>query len=348
MLLALLYVGVILAWRLLGQTELAGAWAYRLVDLFSVWFYLPLPLLVLNAIWRRQWRSLAWLAVPCFLFLFDYGMLFLPRGSTEPGLPLRVMTANLLATNTEVGELGQAVVEQDPDVVAVQELSPRLAAALGERLSGDYPYQLLYPSESNPNLGLYSRMPLRPAQGRADGCPCQEATVDLDGQVVTIINAHPNRPRVSFRRVGPLPVPTGFDTSRHDRELRLILARARAVETPVILLGDFNLSDRQRSYLQLRQSLDDAYRAAGWGLGYTFPSENFAQLPSELGALRLPVVPLVRIDYVFYSAGWSAADARVVELPGSDHFSVVADLSLTAAGRPTRQAAGGTTDAVAY
>ncbi len=158
--------------------------------------------------------------------------------------------------------------------------------------------------------------------------------------MVTVLNVHPTRPTLGLRRVGPIPVPTRFDTSRRDQALRAIVARVKTIATPLIVLGDFNLSDRDATYRLLGGMLNDVYREAGWGLSNTFPSRgDFDGWPSQGGGIDLLYLPVVRLDYVFTSAGWIPTGAQVVDVPGSDHLSVMADLLLPASS-PQRPASG--------
>jgi endonuclease/exonuclease/phosphatase (EEP) superfamily protein YafD len=84
--------------------------------------------------------------------------------------------------------------------------------------------------------------------------------------------------------------------------------RAALAETmPIVLAGDFNLSDRELGYRELAGSFRDAARA-GWA-GNTF----------DQGLWRLF---FLRIDYVFVDRSWCAADAHRVDVPGSDHEAV--------------------------
>lgn len=333
MLVALLYTAGIVVWHLLDYTPLAGWWPYRLVSLVDIWFFLPLPLLLLYAWFRRRLRTVVVLCLPLLLFTYEYGDLFLPTARAESEQSLRVMTANLLSANEETQALGATVIDQRPDVLAVQELTPRLARSLEAQIGREYPYKALYPKGAYPDLGIYSRFPLRGVvaeRSRAGDCPCQQATVDLPDGSITVLNVHPGRPNMNFRRIGGLPLPTSYDTRERDRELRAILERAREIDGPLVVLGDFNLSDQDRSYRLLDQTLNDAYRAAGWGLGYTFPTATLDETLLGRGVARLPYFPLVRIDYVFHSDHLTSNTARVVGLPGSDHLAVVADLRLEA------------------
>ncbi|MHB1416888.1 MAG: endonuclease/exonuclease/phosphatase family protein [Chloroflexota bacterium] len=335
MLLAILYCALLAAWYLLGLSPAGDWWPYRLASLFAIWLFLPLPALLLYAAWRRRWQAMALLVLPLALLAVQYGYLLLPRQPAGSGAPLRVMTANLLSSNAEVGSLGTAIAREHPDLLAVQELNPDLARSLDAQVGREFPYVLYYPDESYPTLGLYSRFPLAASAttGNGDGCPCQQATADVNGRAVTVLNVHPPRPTLGFRRIGPVPVPTRFDTARRDRALRAIVARAQAIAGPLVVLGDFNTSDRDPAYGLLAGALDDTFRVAGWGPGYTFPSRSsFDGWPSQGGGIEIFYLPVVRIDYVFTSPGWTPTGAQVVNVPGSDHLSVVADLVLTGSG----------------
>ncbi|MEZ4675021.1 MAG: hypothetical protein R2932_12340 [Caldilineaceae bacterium] len=107
---------------------------------------------------------------------------------------------------------------------------------------------------------------------QANGCNCQELTIDLDGQLVTVINIHPWPPHVyspSRRFLGSL---TDFTTANQDETFDAILARLAAITDPRLLVGDFNTSERQKNYHRINAVLTDAFAEAGWGMGYTFPT----------------------------------------------------------------------------
>jgi len=90
-----------------------------------------------------------------------------------------------------------------------------------------------------------------------------------------------------------------------------------AVTAPVVVQGDFTMSDQSRAYSALTTSLQDSFREAGTGLGRTFPNSL------HLGRVRIPG-PLVRIDYVFHSPQLQATAATVNCIEGqSDHCAVV-------------------------
>src|SRR5512133_3678080 len=209
LLLVILYACIVVAWTLLLQTPISGWWPVQLAEVFHVWLYLPLLPLILMVLLTREWRTAVWLVLPLAIFGLQYGQLFLPSSRVEDGSSLRVITANLQFENRDVGDIAALLSSRHPDVVGVQELGTAMAGPLGERMKEEYPYQALYPSSSSRGMGILSRYPIvdvRPPE-MADGqCNCQQATIDVKGQPVTILNVHPNPPNIRARRIGPLVV----------------------------------------------------------------------------------------------------------------------------------------------
>jgi endonuclease/exonuclease/phosphatase family metal-dependent hydrolase len=88
------------------------------------------------------------------------------------------------------------------------------------------------------------------------------------------------------------------------------LRRAALAETmPVVIAGDFNMSDRQLGYRNMVASFRDASRA-GWAAD-TYDHGVWRAL-------------LLRIDYLFVDPSWCAADSLRIAVPGSDHEAVEA------------------------
>jgi vancomycin resistance protein VanJ len=317
---AVLYVIGILLWVAASQTPVVHSWPYSLIGVFKPWVYmLSLPLAVVT-FWRCGLRGSVWLIIPLLMFTAEYGPRFLPRGGGSGGAPIRVMTANVQYVNSNADAVASAVFEYSPDVIAVQELSSEISAPLAEKLRERYPYQELYPESSSHGMGIFSRYPITsssPAEMEPLSCRCQQMTVDFNGKQVTIINVHPSPPKGRLKRDVP---PIEFRTADNEAALRTILARADAIQEPLLILGDFNVGEGQPPYSWVQDRYRDTYGEVGSGFGLTFPATQ---------AYGRPVFPMVRIDYIFHDEAWTSRSAWTVLLPGSDHRGVVADLSLT-------------------
>jgi vancomycin resistance protein VanJ len=300
------------------------------VELFSSFLPLSLlPALILwpVSLWRRRWRLSALLVTAVIAFVVWYGGNFVPSGvpRSSTAATLRLMTYNLHAETNAIAPLAAVIRESQADLVALQEVSPELAQVLSRELSDAYPYQALHPASDNAILGqgVLSRYPIRTDEYWRIALGHQRVEVDLGDESLTLYNTHPVHP---FRlREGKL-----FDSSGHQQEVDVILSRAKRDTGPVIIAGDFNMSDQSSDYQRIAQDFNDAYRERGWGLGFTFPDFAYASaLPANLPVMSLFVRPLARLDYVFHSADLQALSAYVVaNSGGSDHRPVLAEFSV--------------------
>jgi endonuclease/exonuclease/phosphatase (EEP) superfamily protein YafD len=322
---ALIYCIVVVALGLLWTFQTQQIWWLELSRIFSLFLFAPLVLCLPAALLiRSRWlRSAAALAMMMFLALFG-GRLVPPFRQAATGIPIRILTINQLYTNDRTADLIAAIRAQQADIVAIQELTPELASAAKQQLFEQYPYQALTPGDTDLGLGVLSRYPIRLAE-REQEYSAQRMLVHVDGQDITLINVHPRAPQVATRRLRqfrPVKVVLNYDTTLRGRELPRLLGTIDTIDGPLIVVGDFNTSDREQPYAELAARLHDAFGETGWGFGFTFPNDN------ELARMRVPF-PLVRIDYIWSRGGILPAAARVIcDFGGSDHCAVTADLVL--------------------
>jgi endonuclease/exonuclease/phosphatase (EEP) superfamily protein YafD len=312
----------VFGWHALRYTPLTHWWPFELFDIFGLLLFAPLPLLLLLSMLCASRTAGLWLMAPVLLLSWEYGGLMLPQVQTAEGRPLRVMTANLLVSNGERARVAAGIIAEDADIVALQELGTGMSEYLARELKTAYPHQLLGPSDAPDGLGILSRYPIRtePETGwYGHVCQCQRVRIDLGSEQLVFINVHPPPPAIGLGRLGRLPMPTGFDPRQTNEPLDAALDGVDLQYTPTVVAGDFNVSDRQPKYRELRRHLNDAFREAGWGLGYSFPSRTFE---------RFPDLSIIRIDYILHDRSMTATAARTGVTPGSDHRHVIADLRL--------------------
>jgi endonuclease/exonuclease/phosphatase (EEP) superfamily protein YafD len=277
------------------------------------------------ALYRRRWASLVVEGICAAAFVWLFGDVFLgpdldppPEGATV----ITVMTYNLGDGLARPEKLVPLIRETGADIVGLQEVNPETEAALATELTDLYPYQALY-GLGIPGKGLLSRYPIL----RSDllelnpGRPDLRAVVDVDGAPVTVIVAHPPPPRLERTGIRQRPGTAA--------QVDGLVATVAAVEGPLLVLGDFNVTRLHDAYRRLQAAgLRDVYRLAGRGAGFTTPTRlaKLAERGNRLGDLPLP--PLLRIDYVWVSVHWQPLEAWVGDDAGSDHLPVVARLAL--------------------
>lgn len=304
----------------------------ELVNAFLPFLFLPLLVWVPLAGLSRS-RTL-WGAVLVLLMLFGglYGPLFLPRpmrSVTAGEARLSVMTFNLRYEYYDPARLVATLVASGADVIALQELAPSVVVALRPAVAAAYPHAV-WPA-GGAEVGLLSRYPIaahawfRPAEA---GRTALRATLEVAEVPTAFFVLHPFPPGVLW--LGRSRVPRGLAYGVPiDAQMRDVVQRVASFDGPVVVLGDFNMSEQSRGYAVLVDALTDAYREAGWGFGFTFPQD--VRLEGGRGIRRMIGYvpgPFVRIDYIFRSEDFFAERARVTCEGASDHCYLTADLVL--------------------
>ncbi|MFL7791246.1 MAG: endonuclease/exonuclease/phosphatase family protein [Anaerolineae bacterium] len=279
--------------------------------LLPAFIFLPVMLRV------RRWPTAVMLAVGVAAFLWLFGGLFFPQLSApaHTGI-LTVMTYNVANDSIAPGDLVSVLRASGADIIALQELSGEHATAIERDLGDLYPHQALH-GYGIPGKGLLSRYPILEEELfylEAHRLPYLRTVVAVDGEGwgqgeidVTVIVAHPPPPEI-----GRL----GYSVNPHAVLEITSLAQMSKAGGPSILMGDFNMVDQSDNYHILADAgLKDAFRAAGWGFGATWPARRME-----------PLQPVVRLDYIWYSPHIQAVRAWVGPEAGSDHLPVFAEL----------------------
>ncbi len=239
-------------------------------------FLAGVPLLAGALLWRLgpATVAIATLAIAVCAVRFGPGMISLPVPLPE-GQTLTVMTWNLAAGEGAAELLVERLLASDADLVALQELRPEHVAKIEAEpvLSECFPGRLLVPQRGTLGIGLLSSRPLIDATAGLDP-PLIVARIQPAEDVdVTVATAHARPPR--FGLLGGF-LPVAYDARIRDDDLRAVRAEVGARSTdPLILLGDFNVTDREPGYTDLTDGLLDAHTDAGFGTGLATGGRRF-------------------------------------------------------------------------
>jgi vancomycin resistance protein VanJ len=293
--------------------------ALALTQIIAPYLFWPL-LLLLPLTFRQRSGVLRLLLIACalvYMARFPIRLTAAPPPTTTPGAQqIEVMTWNLYAGNTRLDDIVATLKMTEAEIVALQELS----FAQAERIENDpelrrrYPYRLLAPHERMSGVGLLSAYPFAEIQPNAAAAPRWVRIDPSGGQSVVVFNTHLTRPW--FER------PTGYKTARRDEQIATLRQRIAPLldrGEHVLLLGDFNLTEREPGYAELTAGLHDTYRLVGGGRGHSWR-------PWPLNTWNFA---LLRIDYLLSSPDLVPLRASTDCTPsGSDHCRVEATFEL--------------------
>lgn len=241
-----------------------------------------------------------------------------PNVDPGDGSGFTVLSYNIGNGMAKPGPLVDFLENETADIVGLQELAVPQAEAIASRLSEKYPHQILVPTGFS-GKGLLSRFPLIGGASVSfnPDRPDLSAHIEVGGDVVKVFVAHPRPPKVTLSGVMFDPI------TQNQIEM---VAVAAMKERPSVILGDFNLTERQAEHVFIRShGLIDAFQELG---------HRAASFPKRLGQTqrigsrgnRIPLTPVIRIDYIWYTEELHASTVWVGKDAGSDHLPVHARL----------------------
>jgi len=305
----------VFAFRFIGErwwVTGVGLYVPRLV------FGLPLPILVL-----------ALLVVPLMGFSAPW-----PRFAATHSPTMRVLSYNV-ESGHGVGNYDDVLAEvarYAPEIVFMQEVGPveKLAPLLKERYSDVYTanqfvvasrYHIVSASLPNPVV----------VRGQTHSPRFLRLEIDSPLGLIVFYDVHPISPREALWRVvwgGRRGLLTGktfntinsgafYENSALREEQAATFGNAAERETePVIIAGDTNLPDLSWIFGRYLSRFQDGFLKAGWGFGYTFPTDRHG--------------PWMRIDRILASRALRFVHFEVGTSNASDHRCVVADIQRAA------------------
>ena len=280
-------------------------WVFELFSHFRVQ-YVAL-MLVLLAVFASLGR---WLLAASLLPLLVLNILpLLPYLAGEANPPdttgrLTLASINVYSGNEDAQPLLTLLAAERPDVVVLQEFTPRWAAATAT-LAERYPYRVLRPRAGNFGLALVSRYPIVREQtiSLADtDHPTIAATLQLGTRQLHLLGVHPVPPTNRVR------------AARRNRQLTAIAELATATPRPLAVLGDFNSTPWSPHLQQLLTRTGLRSAAAGRGLDFTWPT-----------AMPLLGIP---IDHCLLSDDLQVIDHYRGPDIGSDHYPLFTEVAL--------------------
>ena len=288
----------------------SGLWRpFELMSHFRAQYFLCLALAAIAlAVLRRRitaavFAAFALVNLAVLLPLYVGG----ERRARRPDT-LRAMTMNIHTANRDVGSVRRAIRESAPDFLLLQEVNDRWLADLDE-LRATYPHVLAEPREDNFGIALFSKLPFRTVRityvGQAK-VPSVLAELAAPGGVFTVFGTH------------PLP-PSGWGCSRlRNRQLAAIPAALAQVTTPIVLMGDLNVTRFSVYFDRLLEASGLHDSALGHGYQATWPTHR-------------PMF-LIPIDHCLHSPDIGIVDRQVGPQVGSDHYPLIVDFNLPANG----------------
>lgn len=216
----------------------------------------------------------------------------------------RVMLANVNTEHGDVTRVTEAIQQYDPDILVLEEVNTEWLSEL-QGVLGGYPHSKAEPREDNFGIAIYSKLPFARSDvqyiGNA-GVPSIVAVVETPDGPCTVIATH------------PLP-PGGAENSRlRNYQLARLPEVVRQATSPVLLLGDLNVSPWCHHFRRLLKESGLRDSSKGRGVQPTWPTDN-------------PLL-LIPIDHCLHSRDIHIVRKEIGPKVRSDHYPVIIDFML--------------------
>jgi endonuclease/exonuclease/phosphatase (EEP) superfamily protein YafD len=284
-------------------------WAFDLFSHFRLQYVLAALVLGGIALSVGAYRSAAVLAAVALVHGVVIKDLWLGgMASAAPGgVPLRVVSANVLAQNRTPEKVLEFVRAADADLVLLLDANgPEWREAL-RGLRHLYPHHAPQAWRERAPVILFSRWPIVAEQvleAPRSRRPYLAAEIAVDGRTLEFVGVHPS---------SPSPSKAGA-TRRRNRQLDHIARLVQDAGAPVIVAGDFNTTPWSPHFQDLLAAAGLRNAAAGKGYIPTWPTFFWPA--------RIP------IDHVLLKGPLAAAAMHRGPAIGSDHYPIIADLRL--------------------
>ncbi len=245
-------------------------------------------------------------------------------GSASGNSQFRLLSFNVFGMKHSTGIGSQdlvldGILAMNPDLLVLQEcpLGKRFMPIRLSLEAHNLSYHATFPYHDNNTSGLaiFSRFPIKQSREvelppASEGRSMGMIQVELDGRELWLGDLH-----LANSDIHLLGGRASLYNEIFGENLRTIQASAVLAvvenlgEQSLIIAGDFNTFPMSASWRMIRGKLLDAFDPTDWFTG-TF------QLRPEVE---------VKIDHIFHTKDLESIEARVLNLPGSDHKPVMAD-----------------------
>ena len=301
------------SWLTIGDRN----WWLVLLNRFPVYLFELGLFLGIVALLTRRRKLLLPLLLPALIFIRLYYPYLLPK----PAKPipesevLKVMTYNVLYSNTDYDAIANVILESQPDLVALQEVPPDMMDALVERLLDEYPYHSFGTDHDFGTSAIFSRYPLVDSYvlDLKAPRPATVVKIETNDKEVLFVAAHLRPYNLWWTQLKDVPATIMERTREQNRQAEMILNQI-SEENDIVIFGcDCNSYETASTYRMLDQYLDNSARE----VGLLWMRDAFSGAEQDIS--------LNHIDFVWYRGAIEPIRVyTILNSGGSDHLPVLA------------------------
>jgi endonuclease/exonuclease/phosphatase family metal-dependent hydrolase len=225
------------------------------------------------------------------------------------------MTYNVLYSNSNYDAVANVIQTYRPDLIALQEVQPKMMSELTTRLGSVYPYSRMGHEHPYGTTAAFSHYPVVDSYvlDLESDRSAVVLKVNVDEMEVTFISAHLLAYGLEWVALPDVPQTVNQRVQDQNHQANLLLQEVQKQNGSVIVACDCNSKETSDPYRILTGRMTSAARATGWVIG-----------DSRLAGAQQGT-DLQHIDYVFFRGSLRATQVYSIrDSGGSDHLPVLA------------------------
>ncbi len=321
------YSGLILIYLILRIIFWDSFWLIGLIGTFIPLIFFPILLLPVIEFFtlKKRWFIII-SSVACLLLIgWLHLKYFSPNSVSSNGseTSIKVLTLNSSWYKTSSENMVSLIQKEQPDIVFLQEIVRKHTQRALVWLKEVYPYQT-----TAPEVAILSKYPITSSEvlHLANHRDIQQrAIITINEKDIIVYNIQVKSPWINYYKILPFINIPFYDYRERSQEIQDLVQRLKKETLPVIVAGDFNMTDQSQDYNVLQTVLQDAFQSSGLGFGFTWPHGWELSFLVKNSPWKLNY-PIFRIDYIWYSPHWRSRLTKVLPTTGSDHLPVKTEL----------------------
>ncbi len=256
----------------------------------KLFIYFSLVLVIFNAFWIIPW--------------------YLPDSRLSDATDqVRVLTFNINIGNNNWDTIANDIQKLKPNLVCISEGSIRSTEELSQRLKNSFPYIYSIPDSSE--LSIFSQFPLiSPHREKFEHGTILTTSLEINKKTIKIITTHPFA-----------PVNLQLFESRNQL-LEEITNYIQQQTTPIIFLGDMNITIWSSYYLQLVKNTNLYNTRLGFGI-----QPSWVELTTYFDKPKwITNIIKIPIDHILVTNQIEVLDCQTIKAGNSDHRILWSDL----------------------
>lgn len=227
---------------------------------------------------------------------------------------ITLLTYNLYFKNRNPLKSIKEIEKANPDILVVQELTPKWKAILDDKLIR-LKYQSTKSLKGTHGLGIYSKYPLKKTTfiNNSNRLPIAQRTIIKIGkEEIELCNIHLSSPAIAVENPDKFWYYYSKNYKNREKQFEKI-STALNLNKKIkkqILIGDLNTMNYEPLYNQIRKDWIDLFAKEGKGVRYNFPNSS-----------RFPF-PFLTLDYIFIKGNIKGIESKVLKGGSSDHLGI--------------------------